>query len=191
MDEENNRWIETGLAASFERLDLRAAPAQARYTQTTPRWRRKRMSLLAGIPAILTTKVAAAAAIALTAAGGAVAAKGAVTGDPNPLSWGSTVTQQVQACKAALPAGQHGIGSCVSSTANQHGQQQRQGDGAVVPAHPTGPPVSSPAHPSGRPSAHPTGPADSHPSTPAITHPSGAPSDHPTSSNHPGPAIHA
>ncbi len=135
MDDENNRWIETGLATSFEHLDLPASPVEARYLTTTPRWRRKRMSLLAGLPAVFTTKAAALGAIVLTAAGGGVAAKAATTGDPNPLSWGSKVTQQVQSCKAALATDQHGIGDCVSNFAKQHGQQQRQSHAAtpVIP----------------------------------------------------------
>ena len=175
MDDANNRWIETGLAASFDRLDLPAAPVQARYQATTPRWRRKGMSLLAGLPAILTTKVAAAAAIALTAAGGAVATKAAVTGNPNPLNWGSTVTQQVQSCKTALATGQHGIGSCVSSTAKQHGQQERQSHAPATPRHPAGPRSTSPAHPTGPPATHPTGPPATHPTSHAATHPTGPP----------------
>lgn len=160
MDDDQNRWIETRLAASFGRLDLRAAPVHARYQATTPRWRRRRMSFLAGLPAILTTKAAAAAAIALTAAGGGVALKTATSGDPNPLHWGATVTQQVQSCKAALTTDQHGIGTCVSATAIQHGQQERQSHAPVVPNHPTGAPSTTPDHPTGKPAAstaHPTG----------------------------------
>lgn len=178
MDDEDNRWIETGLAASLDHLDLRAAPVQARYQSTTPRWRRKRMSLLAGLPAILTTKAAAAAAIALTAAGGGVAIKAATTGDPNPLNWGGTVTQKVQSCKAALTTGQHGIGTCVSSTADQHGQQQRQSHAPATHSHPAGPPATTPAHPTGQPAAPPTGPPSGTVTGPPATtpaHPTGPP----------------
>ena len=35
---------------------------------------------------------------------------------------GAAVTAAVAKCKAALTAGQHGIGKCVSAVANQHGK---------------------------------------------------------------------
>jgi hypothetical protein len=35
---------------------------------------------------------------------------------------GAEVTAGVAKCKAALPAGQHGIGKCVSAIANKHGK---------------------------------------------------------------------
>jgi hypothetical protein len=35
---------------------------------------------------------------------------------------GAEVTAAVAKCKAALPAGQHGIGKCVSVVANKHGK---------------------------------------------------------------------
>lgn len=184
MDEENNRWIENGLTASFEHLDLRAAPAQARYQTITPHWRRKRMSFLAGLPAILTTKAAAAAAIALTAAGGAVATKAAVTGDPNPLNWGATVTQQVQTCKADLTAGEHGIGACVSGKASQHGQQERQTHANANSSHATGAPTNAATHPTGNPnSTHPTGApsgTETGPPSSAAGQATGEPTTHPT-----------
>jgi hypothetical protein len=168
MDEENHRWIETGLTASFHRLDLGPPPHNARYASTTPTWRRKRMSLLAGLPALLTTKAAAAAAlVALTAAGG-VAVKAAATGNPNPLSWGATVTTQVQTCKAGLVGTQHGIGHCVSATAQQKGKQQRAAHAPTLPSHA----AAGQSHPPGRSSLpsqaakgqnHPTGaPAPPH-----------------------------
>ena len=40
----------------------------------------------------------------------------------NPADWGQQVKEQVSDCKAALPAGHHGIGNCVSDFANQHGK---------------------------------------------------------------------
>lgn len=171
--DENHRWIETGLTASFDHIDLRDAPGHPRYRTTTPRWSRKTMSPLAGLSALFTTKAAAAAAIVLTAAGGGVAVKAVTTGDPNPLNWGSTVTQSVQSCKAALTAGEHGIGSCVSSTANQHGQQERQAQASSAPAHATGQPTTTPAHATGQPSATPAHPTGQPSTTPA--HPTGPP----------------
>src|SRR5438270_5015323 len=79
----------------------------------------------------LMTGVAVAAA-AVTVAGAAT------TGSINPVDWGQQVSQHVADCKAKLAAGQHGIGDCVSSFANQHGtavasearhQGQGQGNG--------------------------------------------------------------
>ena len=49
-------------------------------------------------------------------------AAAATTGSLNPTVWGQQVTQQVASCKAQLADGQHGIGDCVSTFANQHGQ---------------------------------------------------------------------
>jgi hypothetical protein len=195
MDEDNDRWIEKGLTASFHRLDLGSPPHNARYKSTTPNWGKKRMSLLAGLPAALTTKAAAAAfAVTLTAAGG-VAAKTVATGNPNPLSWGAAVTTQVQTCNAALTAGQHGIGQCVSTTASQKGQQQRTAHAPTLPSqaaagqtHPTGAPslpsqaASGQSHPTGAPPLpsqdaagqnHPTG-------TPTLPSQAAAGQNHPT-----------
>lgn len=181
MDEDNDRWIATGLTASFHRLDLGSPPHNAQYKSTTPNWRKKRMSLLAGLPAVLTTKAAAAAfAVTLTAAGG-VAVKTATTGSPNPLSWGATVTTQVQSCKAALTAGQHGIGKCVSGTAEEKGRQERTAHAPALPSqaaagqtHPTGAPTLPSQADAGQ--THPTG-APTLPSqaAPGHHHPTGAP----------------
>jgi hypothetical protein len=162
MDEDNNRWIETRLTASFHRLDLGSPPHDARYKSATPTWRKKRMSLLAGFPALLTTKAAAAAfAITLTAAGG-VAVKAATTGNPNPLSWGATVSTQVQSCKASLVATQHGIGHCVSATAQQKGQQHRSSHAPTLPSHAAAGPGQKTGHASlpsqaAKGKNHPTG----------------------------------
>jgi hypothetical protein len=161
MGEDNDRWIEAGLTASFHRLDLGPPPRDARYHSIRAHRSTKRMSLLAGLPALLTTKaVAAAFAVTLAAAGG-VAVKAATTGNPNPLSWGATVTTQVQTCKAALGATAHGIGRCVSATAQQDGEQHRVAHAPALPiqaakgrSHPTGAP-SLPGH-SGKGQNHPT-----------------------------------
>lgn len=161
MGEDNDRWIETGLTASFHRLDLGPPPRDARYQSIRAHRSTKHMSLLAGLPALLTTKVAAAAfAVGLTAVGG-VAVKAATTGNPNPLSWGATVTTQVQTCKAGLTANAHGIGQCVSATAQQNGQQHRTAHTPALPSHaangrshPTGA-ASLPSH-AGKGQSHPT-----------------------------------
>ncbi|MHB8718529.1 MAG: hypothetical protein ACYDAC_06520 [Candidatus Dormibacteria bacterium] len=174
MDDENDRWIETELSRSFDRLDLRPTPAQGRYRSTTPHWRRRRMSLLTGLPAVLTTKAAATAAIVLTAAGGAVATKAAVTGDPNPVNWGSTVTQAVQSCKAALTSGEHGIGHCVSNTADQHGQNQSKSGVEGGPDHTAGA-TESPGPSRDHPESAHAAEASSAAETPHATEASSAP----------------
>lgn len=76
-------------------------------------------TLLGGAGAALTIKVltgVAVAAAAVTVAGAAT------TGSLNPTVWGQQVKQQVETCKDELAQGDHGIGSCVSQFANQHGQ---------------------------------------------------------------------
>ena len=50
---------------------------------------------------------------------------------------GADVTAAVAKCKAALAAGQHGIGKCVSAVANKHGKAASAG------ASQNGKPVSS------------------------------------------------
>jgi hypothetical protein len=67
---------------------------------------------------ILTGIAVAAAATTLAAA----TTEMAVTGSFNPSNWGQQVTKQVSACKtSAENLGQHGIGQCVSSFAQKHG----------------------------------------------------------------------
>jgi len=167
MDEDNDRWIETGLIASFHRLDLGPPPRDARYHSIRAHRSTKRMSLLAGFPALLTTKAAAAAFAVTLAAAGGVAVKAATTGNPNPLSWGATVTTQVQACKAGLKATAHGIGQCVGATAQQNGQQHRTAHAPAPPSHaakwqshPTH--AASPPSHSGNGQNHPTPAASPH-----------------------------
>ena len=76
-------------------------------------------ALLGGAGAALTIKVLSGVAVAAAA----VTVAGAVTtGSLDPTVWGQHVKQQVDACKDNLAQGQHGIGDCVSSFANQHGQ---------------------------------------------------------------------
>lgn len=60
----------------------------------------------------------AAAAAAVTVAGAATEI--ATTGSVNPQDWG--ISHQVQTCKDNLRPGTHGIGSCVSAVARQHGK---------------------------------------------------------------------
>src|SRR6266480_2778723 len=81
--------------------------------------RRVTRALLGGAGAALSFKLltgVAVAAAAVTVAGAAT------TGSVNPVTWGQQVSEHVAECKAKLADGQHGIGDCVSSFANQHGQ---------------------------------------------------------------------
>ncbi len=72
-----------------------------------------------GAGAALTVKVLTGVAIAAAAA---TVAGAATTGSFNPVDWTQGMSKTVESCKAALAAGQHGIGECVSDIANQHGQ---------------------------------------------------------------------
>jgi hypothetical protein len=93
MTDRFDEQIEQGLEMSFANLDARP-PLEPRYLANRSRTRRwGPAALLAGLPAILTTKTAVVLAAA-TFAGTGVAAKGAFTGDPNPLSWGHHQAQQ-------------------------------------------------------------------------------------------------
>jgi hypothetical protein len=86
--------------------------------------------LLGGIGAALSLKLltgVAAAAAAVVVAGAATEI--AVTGSLNPVNWGQSVQQQVTDCKAAaLAAGQHGIGECVSDFASSKARQNQVKD---------------------------------------------------------------
>jgi hypothetical protein len=78
--------------------------------------------LLGGAGAALGVKIVTGFAVAALAATAAVAAtEVATTGSINPANWGQQVKEQVELCKDKLPAGEHGIGQCVSSFARQHG----------------------------------------------------------------------
>ena len=180
--DEDVRWIEAGLTSSFERLDVGAAPSDARYTKLPRRgWRLRALPWL-GIPAALSGHFASAAVVITLVAATGVAAKGATTGDPNPFHWGATVTQAVQTCKADPTPGQHGIGQCVSAQATQNGQSQRDnhptlgtaagtgnsgGNGAGNGAGNGNGPPASPGKPSALPGGRPSQPpAEGKPSLP-------------------------
>ena len=79
--------------------------------------------LLGGAGAALGLKIATGFAVAALAATAAVAAtEVAITGSINPANWGQQVKEDVSDCKAsAARLGVHGIGTCVSSIARQHG----------------------------------------------------------------------
>jgi hypothetical protein len=93
-------------------------------TSSIPAWRAPATrgaikKILGGTGAALAGKVITGFAIGTLAAAGATEA--ALSGSLNPSDWGQQVVQQVDKCKAALQAGEHGIGQCVSAFAKQHG----------------------------------------------------------------------
>jgi len=117
------------------------------------------MSVLAKAASMVSTKGAVGLAVAALAIGG-VSAEAAVTGSANPSDWGSQVVKQVQACKAVLSPGSHGIGQCVSAFAKQNGpavSSDHRASGART--HSPGPPVSpgKPANPGKPTNVPPTG----------------------------------
>jgi hypothetical protein len=79
--------------------------------------------LLGGAGAAIGLKILTGIAVAAAATTIAVATtEVVVTGSPNPTNWGQQVKKQVIACKtSAEQLGQHGIGQCVSSFAQKHG----------------------------------------------------------------------
>jgi hypothetical protein len=96
-------------------------------TSSIPAWRAPASGgfmkrILGGTGAAIAAKVVTGFAVgALAAAGATAVTEAAITGSVNPNDWGQQVVAQVQKCKDALTAGQHGIGQCVSAFAKQHG----------------------------------------------------------------------
>lgn len=76
-------------------------------------------ALVGGTGAALGFKVLSGVVVVAAAV---TVAGAATTGSLNPAVWGQQVKQQVESCKDQLAQSQHGIGSCVSGFANQHGQ---------------------------------------------------------------------
>ncbi|MFN2582234.1 MAG: hypothetical protein ABR498_05785 [Candidatus Dormibacteria bacterium] len=175
-----DEWLETELHRAGARFDTGTVPTP-RYASLDAEGSGNRA--VRALLKVTKSKIALAAGVAMGLAASGVAAKALTTGDPNPLNWGSTVTQQVQMCKDNVAADQHGIGQCVSSTANQHGSQV---SGSVPP----GPPSPFPGNGLHNGSGHPGG-SDAHPSHPP--QPAGQGNSNaggnPThgSSNHPAP----
>jgi hypothetical protein len=129
------------------------------------------LPFLAKVGAVLTAKAAIAATVGVLVA--AAAGEAVVTGSVNPADWGQQVVQQVQKCKDALAPGSHGIGSCVSSFANQHGKTESSDHRA------------NPTPGRGQGNKHTPGPPDkTHPTPPASPGKSGS---HPTPPVHPTP----
>src|SRR5919201_5016371 len=104
-------WLEGELHRGFEHATSHP-PVAPRYASLPPLTGRS--PVMHSLAAAAKSKVAIATAAVTLAAGGGVGAKAAVTGNPNPFNWGHQVKRQVETCKQNLPAGQHGIGKCVS-----------------------------------------------------------------------------
>jgi hypothetical protein len=100
---------------------MTAGPVPMRRATATSGGAMKR--LLGGAGAALGLKITTGFAVAALAATAAVAAtEVAITGSINPANWGQQVKEEVADCKAsAARLGVHGIGTCVSSFARQHG----------------------------------------------------------------------
>ena len=134
------------------------APVQAKYHAAHVA--AGRMSFLAKVAALITTKAAIGVAASVLVAS-AAGSEAIITGSVNPTDWGQQVVKQVNKCKDALTPGSHGIGQCVSSFASQHGKQVSADHRATpTPGHgqaqrTPGPPVNT-VHPT--PPVHPTQP---------------------------------
>ena len=187
MSDNFDSWLDDELGKRLAGVDPGyVAPRYLETRRGKPSLRR-RAALLGGLPlpALLTTKAAAASLVVLAATGTGVAVTTAATGNTDLTVWGQQVKDQVQKCKDALQPGHHGIGKCVSEFAKQHGQAQQS-------AHPE--PSESPDNDGkGRSDSHPTphaggngnGQNGSHPTPPAspeASHPTApaGPTGHPT-----------
>ena len=191
--------LEARLAASFSKLDIRTPEFMAPVAAASPRsWRLRRWTLLGAPTGLLLSgkgafaaagmagKIAIATVGTVAVVGTAIGVKTAVTGSPNPVSWGqTTVVPAVQSCKAAIPSPRptgraNGIGQCVSSAAQQHGSAQSsanaqpgsQGNASNAPGHSdTGPGNSgnAPGHSGGGTNGNGSGQSTSHPTPPVPT----------------------
>jgi hypothetical protein len=160
-------WLQARLSAEGDMSRGRPVPAP-RYASIEPT--EKRTTIMRALLALAGSKAALAATATVALAAGGITAKAVSTGNPNPLSWGSTVVQQVKTCKSDLQAGQHGIGQCVSAVAKTHGQAVSSEHAHATPSpgeHPSGPPSTPPGRGShggppsplpGQGGTHPTGP---------------------------------
>ena len=109
-----DREIEIELHRRLDSIDREPIPPRRLVQSGTPRTR----ALVGGAGAALAAKLISGVAIAAAAV---TVAGATATGSLDPAVWGQQVTDRVQECKAALAAGQHGIGDCVSAFASTHG----------------------------------------------------------------------
>jgi hypothetical protein len=123
MGMEFEEWLEEELRRGSHQVHGLPAGA-ARYASLSPEAGRSPMML--GLATVAKSKVAIAATATVLAAGSGVAAKAAITGDPNPFHWGKQVREQVAKCQNNVDPDEHGIGQCVSDVAKQHRQEVRE-----------------------------------------------------------------
>ncbi|MEP6752249.1 MAG: hypothetical protein ABI959_05850 [Candidatus Dormiibacterota bacterium] len=83
------------------------------------------MALLAGVVGLAAGGSLAVAGIRLASTTHLTPSASTQNDQAHPSGHGADVTAAVKRCKAALPAGQHGIGKCVSAVANKHGKSAR------------------------------------------------------------------
>lgn len=125
----NDDQLDALLSRSLHEASLRRgrqAPA------ATPAWARRERPRhfgwlwKAGAAGLVLDKLLVGSLVAAAIVGTSVGVKTVVTGSPDPLVWGHTVTQSVTSCKADRTSTDHAIGSCVSSTADHKGQDEAQ-----------------------------------------------------------------
>ena len=80
------------------------------------------LALLAGVVGLAAGGSLAFAAIHVASTTHQTPSTSTAGGQGHATGHGAEVTAAVARCKAALPAGQHGIGKCVSAVANRHGK---------------------------------------------------------------------
>ena len=80
------------------------------------------LALLAGAVGLVAGGSLAVATIHLTSTASRTTTASPPGNHGQAQGHGAEVTAAVAKCKAALPAGQHGIGKCVSAVANKHGK---------------------------------------------------------------------
>ena len=80
------------------------------------------LALLAGVVGLAAGGSLAVAGIRLASTTHQTPSASTQNDQTHPSGHGAEVTAAVKKCKAALPAGQHGIGKCVSAVANKHGK---------------------------------------------------------------------
>jgi hypothetical protein len=194
MSNNFDRWLEDELGKRLDAVD--PGYVAPRYLDAHAVRRAGKLGLRAGLPALLATKAATAGMVLVAAASTGAAVTVAASSNSSSLSWGQQVEQQVEKCKAALGADEHGIGQCVSAFAKTHGQSQKNAHSSPSPGDEdsqgdTKGQGDEHANPNGNgddrngpPSPHPTsqGKSGSHPT------PQGQSGSHPTPPPHPTPA---
>lgn len=142
-DGDFERQLERELARTARRLKPPSpAPSQSAYHRFAQS--RRARSFFSAVATTSSKAAAGLVAACLLGAGGAAVAT-AATGTANPVVWGRTVTRAVTTCRDSRPAGQPGIGPCVSAVARQNGARARTSPGAPARSPSTGAPATRPS----------------------------------------------